>query len=198
MTPSRGLVDVYKRHVIKHNSHTIFIKRLAKFIDKFEEKTKKNKQASVDSNFMSSEYLGHGMSGNAHILYDALLAVDTNAFDYIGDPIFVASKHFALAINDLHTKFVIKETQKSHSKDLEHEFKELKEVVDMPNMQQGVALMKTRDGGTFLISEFAQGSRKGIDKKSGEKEFNKLTRNEIKNTLSLLDELDKKVYLIRI
>ena len=69
----------------------------------------------------------------------------------------------------MYTKFVIKETQKSHSKDLEHEFKELKEVVDMPNMQLGVALMKTRDRGTFLISEFAKGSRKGIDKKVAKK-----------------------------
>ena len=182
---------VVSKDIIKHQSHPIFLNRLAKFIDKFEEKTKYNKKASVNSNVMSSEYLGHGMSGSAHLLYDGLHAVDQDVLDYINvDYHFI--KNIFLAINDGYTKFVIKETQKSNPKDLENEFEELKKVVDMPNMQQGIALMKTRDGGTFLISEFAHGTPKGKVKNNGVKEFNRMTRNELTNTLSLLDTLNKK------
>ena len=92
---------VIYQEVIKHKSHPIFIKRLAKFIDKFEEKTKKNKQASVDSNFMSSEYLGHGMSGNAYVLYDGLHAVDQNILIIITKEYIIFCSQLMICIQNL-------------------------------------------------------------------------------------------------
>ena len=191
---------VISKEIIKHDQHPIFLNRLTKFIDKFEDEIKRRKKipsnkkynSTIDSQLMSALYLGSGMSGNAYILYDFLHAVDQDIIDYINIQYSIV-KNTILTLTDGHTKFVIKETQKSHQKDIEHEFEELKKVVDMPNMQQGVALMKTRDGGTFLISEFHPGIPKGLNKKNGTKTFNPLTSNNIRDFLNVLSDLDKKM-----
>ena len=191
---------VISKEIIKHDQHPIFLNRLTKFIDKFEDEIKKRKKipsnkkynSTIDSQLMSALYLGSGMSGNAYILYDSLHAVDQDIIDYINIQYSIV-KNTILTLTDGHTKFVIKETQKSHQKDIEHEFEELKKVVDMPNMQQGVALMKTRDGGTFLISEFQPGIPKGLNKRNDTKTFNPLTSNNIRDFLNVLSDLDKKM-----
>ncbi len=191
---------VISKEIIKHDQHPIFLNRLTKFIDKFEDEIKRRKKipsnkkynSTIDSQLMSALYLGSGMSGNAYILYDFLHAVDQDIIDYINIQYSIV-KNTILTLTDGHTKFVIKETQKSHQKDIEHEFEELKKVVDMPNMQQGVALMKTSDGGTFLISEFHPGIPKGLNKKNGTKTFNPLTSNNIRDFLNVLSNLDKKM-----
>ena len=147
---------------------------------------------------MSAQYLGSGMSGNAYLVKDWLTSVDDgnsngNSLPWHYEPHpLIFEKTLTLLSGD-YTQFVIKETQKSNSKNLENEFEELKKVVDMPSMQQGVALMKTRDGGTFLISEFQPGVSKGLKKRNGDKKFNVLTRQNIKDVLSILSQLDKKM-----
>ena len=208
---SFGSPVVYQE-VIKHNQHQNFLKRLSKFIDKFEDETKHRQKecwdkrlsynekynSKINSQLMSAQYLGSGMSGNAYLVKDWLTSVDdgnsngnTLPWHYEPHPL-IFEKTLTLLSGD-YTQFVIKETQKSNSKNLENEFEELKKVVDMPSMQQGVALMKTRDGGTFLISEFQPGVSKGLKKRNGDKKFNVLTRQNIKDVLSILSQLDKKM-----
>ena len=208
---SFGSPVVYQE-VIKHNQHQNFLKRLSKFIDKFEDETKHRQKecwdkrlsynekynSKINSQLMSAQYLGSGMSGNAYLVKDWLTSVDDgnsngNSLPWHYEPHpLIFEKTLTLLSGD-YTQFVIKETQKSNSKNLENEFEELKKVVDMPSMQQGVALMKTRDGGTFLISEFQPGVSKGLKKRNGDKKFNVLTRQNIKDVLSILSQLDKKM-----
>lgn len=208
---SFGSPVVYQE-VIKHNQHQNFLKRLSKFIDKFEDETKHRQKecwdkrlsynekynSKINSQLMSAQYLGSGMSGNAYLVKDWLTSVDDgnsngNSLPWHYEPHpLIFEKTLTLLSGD-YTQFVIKETQKSNSKNLENEFEELKKVVDMPSMQQGVALMKTRDGGTFLISEFQPGVSKGLKKRNVDKKFNVLTRQNIKDVLSILSQLDKKM-----
>lgn len=208
---SFGSPVVYQE-VIKHNQHQNFLKRLSKFIDKFEDETKHRQKecwdkrlsynekynSKINSQLMNAQYLGSGMSGNAYLVKDWLTSVDDgnsngNSLPWHYEPHpLIFEKTLTLLSGD-YTQFVIKETQKSNSKNLENEFEELKKVVDMPSMQQGVALMKTRDGGTFLISEFQPGVSKGLKKRNVDKKFNVLTRQNIKDVLSILSQLDKKM-----
>ena len=196
----------------KRNTNERIISSLANFIDKFEDATqelrnKLGRRLIKDTAAEKDMLERHNISGpKTEYCKNVFAYTDTNKklFGLITEKYDVykscSAKYLGKGMSGYvytltygYIKFVIKETQKNHQKDIEHEFEELKKVVDMPNMQQGVALMKTRDGGTFLISEFQPGIPKGLNKKNGTKTFNPLTSNNIRDFLNVLSDLDKKM-----
>lgn len=162
---------VVDKSVIWKNATTSLIEKIAKFIDKFEDygkSTVKNGgsySTYVDSDDYRATYLGSGVSGHAY-----KVSVDGDA------------------------QYVIKEPKPKRCSDpiwgkggIKHEFEMLDKYKDNSKFQQGISLMKTSDNNYYLVSAFETGQPAGRNGYS----LNPLTQEGIKDTLDILDQMDK-------
>lgn len=163
---------VVEKSVIWKNASESLISKLAKFIDVFEDYGKlsvrngSSYSSRVDYDNYDATYLGGGVSGDAY-----KVSVD-------GNP-----------------KYVIKEPKPKRCSEpiwgpggITHEFAMLDEFKDDSKFQQGISLMKTRDGNYYMVSEFEEGHPVGKNGYS----FNPLTREGIKDTLNILEGMDSR------
>ncbi len=161
---------VTEKAVIWKNATTELIEKIAKFIEKFEDfgtlKVKNGEPYSLnlDSEEYNVTYLGDGIAGDVY-----KVSVD-------GD-----------------NKYVIKKPKKKICTNtvwgeggIKHEFEMLEKYQDNTKFQQGITLMETWDGNFFMVSKFVKGKPAGKNANG----FNELTKEGIKDTLNILDDMD--------
>lgn len=193
---------VVQKNVIWRNISDSAVSNIAKFIDKFEDATAWMRRSDLGQRLIKDTSDDKKVAQRNGISYP-----DTEYETSISTGIFSSDNYRATYLGggmsgdayrvqvDGDTKYVIKEAKDKKCSDpingaggIKHEYEMLEQFEPDSKFQQGIALMKTEDGNYFLISHFAEGEAAGKDGYS----LNKMSQENIKDTLNILENMDNK------
>ncbi|OLA94122.1 MAG: hypothetical protein BHW64_05215 [Candidatus Melainabacteria bacterium LEY3_CP_29_8] len=193
---------VVEKRVIWKNISSSAVSHLAKFIDKFEDATYCMRTSNLGRRLIEDTIEDRSVAQK-----NGVKEPKTEVEKYISTGIFSSDKYRATYLGggvsgDAYrvqvegtTKYVIKEAKEKKCSDpidgqggINHEYDMLEQFKDDMKFQRGIAVMKTSDGNYFLVSEFEEGQPAGINGNS----FNRLSQENIKDTLNILDDMDRK------
>ena len=193
---------VVQKNVIWRNISDSAVSNIAKFIDKFEDATAWMRRSDLGRRLIKDTSDDKKVAQRNGISYP-----DTEYETSISTGIFSSDNYRATYLGggmsgdayrvqvDGDTKYVIKEAKDKKCSDpingaggIKHEYEMLEQFEPDSKFQQGIALMKTEDGNYFLISHFAEGEAAGKDGYS----LNKMSQENIKDTLNILENMDNK------
>lgn len=193
---------VVQKDVIWRNISETAVSNIAKFIDKFEDATAWMRRSDLGRRLVKNTSDDKKVAERNGISYP-----DTEYETSISTGFFSSDKYRAIYLGggvsgdayrvqvDGTTKYVIKEAKDKKCSDpidgpggIKHEYEMLEKFEPDTKFQQGIALMKTKDGNYFLVSHYAEGEPAGKDGYS----LNRMSQENIKDTLNILENMDNK------